>query len=181
MATAQGVSGINLLPKDSFEFSVFGKTLKWATSVGRVLVVLTEFVVLLAFASRFYFDKKLADLNEVITQKQAQIGAYVDIENQMRKVLVKEKLIDSYLSGGLGFSKKISDLQSVLPVGTSLDSLSLDKKNLSLAGRSLSEFGFAQFIAGIKSLDNVSTVNLRDTSFGQITGEMKFSIQVTYK
>lgn len=181
MATAHGVSSINLLPKDSFEFSTLGKALKWATTVGRVLVVLTEFVVLMAFASRFYFDKKLDDLKEAFDQKQAQIQAYSDVENEMRKLLNKQAPIETNMKGGLGFAPKIDYLSQIIPIGTVLDSLSIEKSGLNIDGKALSEYGFAQFVSGVKKMPGVSRINLKDTSFDQQTGGVKFSILINFK
>jgi Tfp pilus assembly protein PilN len=181
VATAHGVSSINLLPKDSFEFSTAGKALKWATSVGRVLVVLTEFVVLLAFASRFYFDKKLSDLGEVLVQKQVQIAAYADVETEMRKVLAKQTPVETVQKTGLGFAGKIDSLSRVMPAGTVLENLTLDTNGLSVVGKAQSEYGFAQFIAGLKKMPNVKMVNMKDTSFDQTTGGVKFSILISFK
>lgn len=181
MATAHGVSSINLLPKDSFEFSTTGKVLKWVMTAGRILVVLTEFVVLLAFASRFYFDKKLSDLGDVLEQKQVQIEAYADVETEMRKILAKQKPVENSQVNSLGFESKIKSLTQILPPGTLLDSFSLDEKGLSIAGRSSSEYGFAQFVSGIKKMPNVVSISMKDTSFDQKTGSMRFSIQIIYK
>lgn len=181
MATAHSVSSINLLPKGSFEFSTTGKALKWAITVGRVLVVLTEFVVLLAFASRFYFDKKLSDLGEVLTQKEAQISAYAAVETEMRKVLAKQRPVETLQSGGLRFASRIDSLTQIMPTGTVLDSLSLDKNGLSISGKAQSEYGFAQFITRLKKISGVAMINLKDTSFDQTTGGVKFSIQINFK
>jgi len=181
VATAHGISSINLLPKDGFEFSIVGKVLKWATTAGRVLVVLTEFVVLLAFASRFYFDRKLSDLGEVLIQKEVQIAAYADVETKMRKVLAKQQPIETLQKTGIGFSNKIDNLTQILPQGTVLDSLSLDINGLRITGRSQSEYGFAQFVGGIKKMPNIKTINMGDTSFDQSTGGVKFSIQIIFK
>lgn len=181
MATAHGVSSINLLPRDSFEFSTVGKALKWTVTVGRVLVVLTEFVVLLAFASRFYFDKKLDDLGEVLIQKEAQIMAYADVEAEMRKVLAKQQPVEMFQKESLGFASKIDSLAAVLPAGTILDSLSLDKNGLAITGKAQSEYGFAQFVSGVKKMSGVAMISLKDTSFDQTVGGVKFSIQINYK
>jgi len=181
VATAHGVSSINLLPKDGFEFSAAGRTLKWVTTAGRILVVLTEFVVLLAFASRFYFDKKLDDLGEVLVQKEAQIAAYADVETEMRKVLAKQTPIEASEKGGLSFASNIDGLTQVLPAGVFLDSLLLDKNGLSIVGKAQSEYGFAQFISGIKRMPKVSSINMKETSFDQTTGGLKFGVQITFK
>lgn len=181
MATAHGVSSINLLPKDSFEFSAAGKVLKWVTTVGRVLVVLTEFVVLLAFGSRFYFDKKLDDLSTVLVQKEAQINNYAEVETDMRKVLAKQAPVEALQTGGLGFASKIDSLSRILPSGTVLSSLSLDTGSLVIEGNSESEYGFAQFISGLKNMTGVTKINLRETTFDQTSGGVKFSIQINFK
>lgn len=181
MATAQGVSSINLLPKDSFEFSTLGKALKWATTIGRVLVVLTEFVVLLAFGSRFYFDKKLDDLNTQLTQKQAQIDAYSQVETETRKILAKQLPISAFQKEGLSFQNKIDGLTQILPAGTILETLSLSGSSMSIAGKAQSEYSFAQFLNNIKKMQNVSNVSLKDTSFDQTSGGMKFAIQISFK
>jgi len=60
--TRSSLFKVNLLPKDNFEFSLVGKFLRWALTAGRVMVVLTEFVVILAFGSRFWLDKEMNDL-----------------------------------------------------------------------------------------------------------------------
>lgn len=181
MATAHSVSSINLLPKGSFEFSTAGKVLKWITTVGRVLVVLTEFVVLLAFISRFYFDRKLADLGDVLVQKEAQIAAYDEVETEMRKVLTKQGAVETFEGGGIGFSGVIESLSAVLPEGTVLDSVSLKDDDLTVSGKSPSEYGYAQFVNGLKKMPAVNKVTLKDTSFDQVSGGVKFSIQVNMK
>jgi hypothetical protein len=181
VATAHGVSSINLLPKDSFEFSALGKVLKWVTTVGRVLVVLTEFVVLLAFATRFYFDRKLSDMGEVLDQKKVQIEAYGTVEAEMRRVLEKQQPVKAAQTGGLGFGPKIDYLTGIVPVGTVLDGLTLNKDGLGISGVAQSEYGFAQLVASIKKMPNVSKVNMKSTSFDQITGGVKFSILISFK
>lgn len=181
MAIKQGVSGINLLPKDSFEFSTAGKILRWVTTAGRVMVVLTEFVVLLAFGSRFYFDKKLDDLNEVIVQKQAQIGAYAEVEANMRKILAKQLPLEYFQTKGLHFEERMNELAQIMPSGTVLDSVSLTPEGLAIAGKAQSEYGFARMLNGLKKMEGISNINLRDTGFDQTSGGVKFNIQISFK
>lgn len=146
-----------------------------------MLVVLTEFVVLLAFGSRFYFDKKLDDLNETITQKQAQISAYSQVENDFRKYLSKQQPIESSEEYGLKFQTRITDLARRLPTGTTLDGLSIGKDGMTVTGKALSEYGFAQLLSGIKKMQDVSKVMMKDTNYDQTTGGVKFNIQIVFK
>lgn len=181
MAAKQGLSYINLLPKDSFEFSPLGRFLSWATTAGRVLVVMTEFVVLLAFGSRFYFDKKLNDLSEVLDQKQAQINAFSEVEDRIRKVLAKQAPIETFLKSNLGFSEKYTALSQIIPTGVKLEKLAIDSTGINMVGEASSELGFAQFLYKLKKMKGISSLSLKETSFDQTSGTVKFNIQTTFK
>lgn len=181
MAAKQGLSHINLLPKDSFEFSPLGRFLGWATTAGRVMVVMTEFVVLLAFGSRFYFDKKLNDLTEVLDQKQAQINAFSEVETQMRTILAKQTPVDSYLKNNIKFSERYSSLANIMPQGVALEKLTLDSTGMNMVGQANSELGFAQYLSRLKKMNGVARLVMKESTFDQITGSVRFNIQTTFK
>lgn len=181
MAAQQGVFHINLLPKDSFSYSTLGKFLAWATTTGRVLVVLTEFVVLLAFGSRFYFDKKVNDLTEEIDQKQAQIEAFAETESLIRRILAKQKPVENYLSSNLGFSDRYNELSRLMPNGVKLEKLTLDSSGLSIVGEANTELGFAQLLQNLKKLEGLKKLSMKETNFDQTTGSVKFTIQTSFQ
>lgn len=181
MADTRSFLQINLLPKDSFEFSGLGKFLGWAMTSGRVLVVLTEFVVLLAFGSRFYFDKKLNDLTETLDQKVAQIEAYSEVESQMRTLLAKQTPISDYLNKNILFGQKYDDLTQIIPVGVRAEKITLDQNSMVFTGRSESEKAFVQFLKKLKTLTTLSYINIKDVGFDQKTKEVMFTIQAKYK
>jgi len=181
VAAQQGVFHINLLPKDSFSYSTLGKFLTWATTSGRVLVVLTEFVVLLAFGSRFYFDKKVNDLKEEVDQKQAQIQAFADTERIIRTILAKQTPVNGYLMGNLAFNERYGELSRIMPAGVRLEKLTVDKTGMTLVGESDSELGFAQLLRSLKKFRGATRLSMKETSFDQTTGTVKFNIQTTFQ
>src|SRR3989338_1867578 len=75
---------INLLGKEDFTSTPSGRIISWAVTYGRYIMIGTEIVVLLAFASRFSLDRKLTDLKEQITQKQAILEANKDLEQTIK-------------------------------------------------------------------------------------------------
>lgn len=181
MAAQQGVFQINLIPKDSFEFSTLGKVLLWITTSGRVLVVLTEFVVLLAFGSRFYFDKKINDLMEEVGQKQVQIESFGETETEMRRILAKQAPISNYQAENITFSARYDALAKIIPGGVHLEKLTVDGNGMELSGASESELGFAQLIRSLKRMEGVAGLTMKDTNFDQSTGTVNFKIQTTFK
>lgn len=71
-------SSINLFR--SRKKGVFDDFMKWALTVGRLVVILTEAVALSAFIYRFSLDRQLIDLNDQIVQKQAIVKLFTTNE-----------------------------------------------------------------------------------------------------
>jgi len=176
---ASKLGKINLLPKDSFEFSALGKILKWSLTTGRVLVVLTEFVVILAFGSRFYFDKKLNDLIEVIDQKQAVVDSYVDIEKQVRDILARQGIVDKYLVNNLKINEVIAQIRRVTPQDVTFSEVSVQDKAIILVGSSGSEGGLANLLVGVNNIQNVASVSVGAIDFDQREGIINFKISIS--
>jgi hypothetical protein len=167
---------VNLLPKDAFELSFLGKFLKWSLTAGRVIVVLTEFVVILAFASRFWFDKKLNDLREANSSKQTTILSYAETENKMREILVKQKAVDNFLEEGFQVNDGLDKLRLLLPSGTVLSQVNFTPTGLGIAGISGSEQALAQTIGAMKSYHGVVGLEIKKIEFDQKKGGVEFEI-----
>jgi len=75
---------VNLVPQDPFFETALGRFLKWALSIGRYIVIFTEMIVILSFASRFTLDRMVTDLNSSINQKENVISSYGDLEKKFR-------------------------------------------------------------------------------------------------
>ena len=155
---------INLLPQDDFETSTVGKFVKWAVSVGRWIVVLTEFVVICAFLSRFYFDTKLANVFDEMKQKQAIVDSAVSFENSFRSVQEKISIIKTLLAQEQKPSDLITNLGKLLPLDVSLTKISLDRDNLSLSGYALTERGLTVFLSGLIAHPQLEAVTVSDVA-----------------
>lgn len=170
---------INLLPKNSFEFSGLGKLLKWALTTGRALVVLTEFVVILAFGSRFYYDKKLNDLIEVIDQKQAVVESYAEIENRMRDILARQKTVTNFSTANLAINDRFGQIRRITPPDVTYSEISIDEKGFNLVGTAGSEGGLANLLVGVNNVPNLSGVSIGGVEYDQRKGIINFKILVT--
>ncbi|EKD58009.1 MAG: hypothetical protein ACD_57C00048G0004 [uncultured bacterium] len=171
-----GLLDINLLPKDSFEGSNLGKTLKWLLIGGRTIVVLTEFGVILAFVSRFWYDKQLNDLNDQITQKQAVVRSFTEVENKMRDVLAREEIVGKFLKENLDTNGIIESLVTSSPVDVSFDQIGINKNGMQLSGQAKSESSFAGFLGNLSKNPRIKNINLGETKFSQKTGTIGFKI-----
>jgi len=173
---------INLLPKDQFEYTTFGKFIKWCASVGRWIVVFTEFVVICAFLSRFYFDTKLADLFDEVKQKQVIVNSAFAFEENFRKTQERMKVIKTLLAEQEKPSLLITEVSRLLPADVSLIQISIDQASLGLSGYCFSEKSLSLFLASLLTHPRLTEVALSNISTSkEIPSRIDFSLSATIK
>lgn len=150
---------INLLPQDDFEASTFGRILKWALSSFRVMVIVTELIVMSAFLSRFWLDAKNSDLNESLNVKKSQVLAYSDIEKEFRNYQKKLSIIKKLYSEEKN-SNLMSQITKVMPEDVILSSIQKDGSNLQIKAVGFSESSIAQFLVNLGGLNLLENINL---------------------
>ena len=156
---------VSLLPGEEFRRSGLGKIIYWTTSTGRYVVVLVEFVVILAFLSRFWLDRKNADLSEEIRQEKAIIESVGEFEEDfaaLQKQLEQIKQMLETEGAGKEALETVVNLSSGDVVFESI-SQSLGEDGLgmvSLEATVYSERGLVSFIKALSESPKVSTVKI---------------------
>lgn len=151
--------GINLLPQEEFDASMMGRLLKWATGTFRIIVIITEMIVMGAFLSRFWLDAQNSDLTEAIDIKSAQVEAQADFEKDFR--LAQKKLsIFKTLGASTTSTNKFSQVTSKIPQEVVLSGMSISDNSAQVKGVSTSELAIAQFITNLSSDKTFKDVNL---------------------
>lgn len=180
MPNQKKLSSINLVPQDEFDKSVIGKVLKWALTTGKSIVILTEFVVILAFLSRFKLDRDLNDLNEVIIQKQTLVESYSQVEEQMLDVQARMTLAGEISNTSVNVSQSMDELSRLIPIGTKMDTIELNQTNWVLRGIAGSETGFAALMSRLENSGKFATINAGDVHFDLRRGGLVFSIEARF-
>ncbi|OGJ37551.1 MAG: hypothetical protein A2383_00840 [Candidatus Pacebacteria bacterium RIFOXYB1_FULL_39_46] len=129
---------INLVPKDPFFETSLGRILQWSLSVGRYIVMFTELIVVLSFATRFYLDRQVTDLNQAITRKEGVVASYSEFEqeflaaqekiNQYQQIAQRENLVEIF-----------PILRQVIPNGVELEELAIYPDKIAITGVVLSQ------------------------------------------
>ena len=175
MSTARGEKKISLLPQEDFEKSSFGRVLTWALSAGRVIVITTELIVVIAFLSRFWFDRTLTDLNEEIEQKSKLVQAQKSLETEFRNV--QNRIIQARDTDTKEQKIKLAqDILGKVPAEIRLDKVSAEKDLIVVDGISLSEAAVEGFIISLEKL-NIGVVSLSQLSTNP-QGSIKFSLRI---
>lgn len=129
---------INLVPSDPFFDTILGKSLRWALSVGRYIVIFTELMVILSFVARFSLDRQLTNLNDAINQKEVIIKSYGDLEENVRVIQAKT---DQYqqIEQQTNIVEVFPALTKITPQNIELDELTIKTNKVSMSGRALSQ------------------------------------------
>lgn len=171
---------INLLPgANEFEKTRIGKIIKWSLSVGRIIVVFTELIVILAFLSRFKLDKDLTDLHESIEQKKVIIENAKNLEKNF--LLMQERInkIPLLESEQAPFDILISDIANSTPIDVFVQRLSFTKGRFTVTGTSLSEAGLATLIYQLRNSPKFTEITFDSINKKKGAPDIQFSLSAT--
>ncbi|OGM09843.1 hypothetical protein A2W13_01520 [Candidatus Woesebacteria bacterium RBG_16_36_11] len=182
MAAQKKESQINLLPKDKFAGSPLGRILKWLLSTFRIMVIVVEMVVMLAFFSRFWLDARNSDLNDEIKQKSAQISAFATFEKQYKTIQERLKIFQALAGGEKYFSGNLNLITSYLPADVVISSFSATGNQVTIAGVSPFEQSISQFIVNLESDKDIESVTLTQVDAGEkYEGLIGFGLVINMK
>ncbi len=172
---------INLLPQEEFAGSTVGRILKWILSTFRMIVVITEVVVMGAFLSRFYLDARISDLNRQIKDQQTIITSFKDFEGVFRGTQQKIQIATSLIDSQKKVLSEITDITSLTPPDVILFSFSFIGSDASVRALTPSEFSISQYIANLKGSEKFGKIELTQISTAETTGDLNFSIDIGSK
>jgi Tfp pilus assembly protein PilN len=171
---------INLLPQEEFNISIVGRILDWAMGTFRIIVIVTEMIVMAAFLSRFWLDAQNSDLNNSIKVKSAQIAAQADVEKEFRSIQSKLSIVQQ-IKAAIPSSQRVDAVTSKLPTGVNLTAITVTENSVQLKGTSDTELGIAQFVANLKADTSLKNVDLGQISSSETNlGQVIFSINISY-
>ncbi len=171
---------INLLPQEEFESSTLGRVLRWAMGSFRIIVILTEMVVMAAFLSRFWLDAQNSDLTNSIKVATAQIQVQSEFEKEFRGVQRKLNIFKEIKDDTKG-SDRILVLADKTPVGVTLTGVVVHDTRSEVKGTSETETAIAQFISNLKTDPAVKKIvlgSIETTEDNQ--SQISFQINVSY-
>ncbi len=176
--TARSKKEINLLPKSEFEKSSVGKFLDWALTVGRYIVIFTEFIVIVCFLSRFKLDKDLERVNKQIKEQQSIIISFEDLEKNVRYTQDRLKTVKTTSDKNKKLAFLLQELTKIIPIDVILTDLAIDQTKLQISGRALSNNGLNTFLVQLKNSKSFSKINLTQVSSqGRTNPSFVFAIE----
>lgn len=158
---------ISLLPQEENSQSPLARFLRWATGVGRVVIIFTELIVILAFFSRFWLDRENADLSDTLRQQKAIIASTKEFEEDYLSLQERLNYIDKFYKNRPDFTRYMRSLVSTVPNDIFFQSLAFkkqpDKSDLSCVAQlySYQESSLVDFITNASLNPDIDSVDVR--------------------
>lgn len=172
------------MPKKRLEGTSLGKLVNWLFSVGRYIIVFTELVVIGAFLSRFWLDRRNSDLSEELRQQGAILESITDFEKEFTLFQSRLERISQTLE------KEKNPLNSLDLITASLpgDSLLLkynfteeEKNEATILALFFSEASLASFVDSLLSKEEVLSVRIGAIERERGASGMKIQFLVTFQ
>lgn len=120
---------ISLLPEAENPNSFGAIFFKWVTTVGRWVIVVTELIVISAFISRFWLDRKNSDLSEVVRQQEAILNSTKYFESEYASFQERLATIKQTYSNQPEYDQQILSLIKSTPTDLIYDNISTQKNS----------------------------------------------------
>lgn len=157
-------TSIELLPREDWEKTTFGKLLKWLLTAGRYIVIFTELVVILLLLFRFKLDRDFENLNKQINNKQAEIIALTEFEEKFRFLQTQLSAIEELQKKQIKTDQVLTELVSLIPIDVYLSNLDVKEKKVSFAATALSEAGLATLLKNLQTSSRFDNLVLSQVS-----------------
>ena len=174
-------SEINLLPQEGFATTTTGRILLWLLSSFRIIVIVTEIIVMVAFLSRFVLDTNNTDLNEEMQQKSALIAAQRSFENEFKSTQNKLSIYKDLSVRKSPVSDTLTSIVTSLPSDAFLDQLTFRNDGATISGYSSNERSIQQFIVNLENKQDFGSVSLSGLNSNTDNPSLlEFDITVVY-
>lgn len=146
---------INLL-KDTTSF--VDRFVTWALSAGRVVVIVTEIIALVAFLYRFSLDRQLIDIHSKIRQEQTVLNYLKDNEAIYRNLQNRLALSTKFSSEGKTKIGVIKDIVGFAGPGVTFNNLTIQEDRVKLDVNGNSVNSISDFVKKLRGYTKVSAV-----------------------
>ncbi len=169
---------INLAPKETLEDSPFWKKfIYWSTTIGRIVIIGTQMIVLGAFFTRFFLDRQIIDLSEEIKTKQTIIQTMTQLETEFRTTQDQLAAITAIKKQQNNYAKTLQSFTQKIPQQVSVQRINLEKNELNIDGRADTGEGFAHFLTMLATSENIQQVALEGARITS-EGALEFDINI---
>jgi hypothetical protein len=163
--------GLNILRDQLAPPTSWDKIYKWMLGSARVVIIVVEIVVMLAFAVRIVVDTEGGNLDKEITSKQAELSAYKSQELNFREVQIKADKYRVLWESSSNLSVYMSYINDLLSDTSGEISVRIENDEITIRGLlPLNEINAIESAlkGAADSSNETSIINLRSVELAEI-------------
>lgn len=160
---------------------IFDTVVNWALTIGRAVVILTEFVALAAFLYRFVLDAQIIDLRDKIKGQSAIANAFAPAEKKFRNLQDRLALAKIKSAQGMDNYQFFTEVLAMAPNDVRFNSVSMLTDKLRIEANVQSVGAFSSFVANLKKNSLVKSVSIDKIENRTANSKITASITVTLK
>lgn len=153
----------------------------WALNAGRILVIFTEALALLAFLYRFSLDRKLVDLHDHISQEQAVLNLLKNNEATYRNLQSRLTLAKNTMTAASQSIKTFKDVLTIIPSDMNVTTFQISGNNVQIEGTLQSIPSLRSLVDKLKAYPLVTSVSLDKVQTNTSTATIEVSLAITLK
>ena len=170
---------INLLPQKGLASTTAGRILVWILSTFRIIVIITELMVMVAFLSRFWLDAENTDLSEELAQKQAVLAASQGFERKFKKTQAQLAIFSELTTQEELYSNSLNAIRVSLPDDLFLIAISFSEESVTIESATPNERSIQQLLVNLSSKDLFKEVQLMEVGSSENDSSLlEFTIRV---
>lgn len=169
-------ASINLLKG---RVNLLDQIFKWSSNVGRLLIIIVEFVAFSAFILRFSLDRTLIDLSDKIKQEQAIVASLKDREATYRN-LQERLLVAKNVSDQSSAKVKLTqDILNLTPPEIKYQGFQIQDGKITMQLSVMSVSALTSFIESLRSYKGVSSASIDSIGNKSTDGSINVGVTVT--
>lgn len=149
---------INLIKNQ--QIPLLDKFLNWTLTVGRLIIIITEVVAVIAFVYRFSLDDRLVNLHSSIKQQQNIISVMKSDEDKYRNLQERISLASTFSAKGLKDNQTIINVMDLIAGQAKISNFTVNKDRLSLGVDVVSVAALSSFIDSLKGYHNIASISI---------------------
>lgn len=148
---------INLLKQEKNYIDHF---LSWALSIGRVIIIITEFIALSAFFYRIVLDTQISELRDKLVIKENRLKVLNKDEEKFRQLQARIAVIKGLQNQGEQTVNVFNSIFNAVPQNFIVTSVSFNPDSVKIEAQTASVDALVEYITSIQGYDFVSSVSL---------------------
>jgi Tfp pilus assembly protein PilN len=149
---------VNLLKTKGNDF--IDRFISWALTIGRMVIILTETIALVAFLYRFILDRQLIDQRDRITQTAAVIKAFQSSEKNYRNLQSRLDIISKVDKQATDQTTMFSDIVNNAPNGIRFNTVTVSTNGIHIDADVQTIGSLTAFVNKMKQNPNILSVSI---------------------